>query len=173
MDETFRQILWQKFGASIQMLENAIHDCPEHVWSGEIWSDQTREPQFWYLVYHTLFFLDFGLSESPDGFAPPAPFGLEEFDPAGVLPDRVYTKPELQTYLEHGRQKTRAAVLGLTDEKARTRFQYFSSNYSILELMLENMRHVQHHTAQLNLLLRQRTDSAPQWVSRLDPKLEV
>ena len=31
---------------------------------------------------------------------------------------------------------------------------------------MDNLRHVQHHTAQLNLLLRQRTDSAPRWVSR-------
>jgi DinB superfamily len=168
MDETFKKILWQQFGAAIQMLENAMHDCPD-----EVWGDQTREPQFWYLAYHTLFWLDFGLSESPDGFAPPAPFGLEEFDFSGVMPDRVYTKAEMQTYLEHGREKTRAAVFALTDEKARARFQYFSHNFSILELMLDHMRHVQHHTAQLNLLLRQRTDSAPQWVSRLDPKLEV
>lgn len=168
MDEAFRNILWQQFGAAIKMLENAIHDCPD-----EVWGDQTRVPQFWYLVYHTLFFLDFGLSESPNGFAPPAPFGLEEFDPAGVLPDRVYSKAELQTYLEHGREKTRAAVLGLTDEKARTRFQYFSRNLSILELMLQNVRHVQHHTAQLNLLLRQHGTQPPNWVFRADPKLEV
>ncbi len=173
MDETFRKILWQQFGAAIQMLENAMHDCPEHVWSREVWGDQTREPQFWYLVYHTLFWLDFGLSESPKGFVPPAPFGLEEFDFSGVMPDRIYSKAELQTYLEHGREKTRAAIFSLTDEKARARFQYFSTNFSILELMLDHMRHVQHHTAQLNLLLRQRTNSAPQWVSRLDPKLEV
>ncbi len=33
--------------------------------------------------------------------------------------------------------------------------------------MLENaMRHVQHHAAQLNLILRQKIDSAPGWVSR-------
>jgi hypothetical protein len=35
-----------------------------------------------------------------------------------------------------------------------------------LELFLYNLRHLQHHTAQLNLLLRQRTDSAPRWVGR-------
>jgi DinB superfamily len=145
-----------------------MHDCPE-----EVWNDQTRESQFWYLVYHTLFWLDFGLSESPTGFAPPAPFTLDEFDPTGVMPDRVYSKAEIQTYLEHGREKTRAAILGLTDEKAQTRFQYFSRNLSILELILYNMRHVQHHTGQLNLLLRQHGTQPPNWVSRADPKLEV
>ena len=34
------------------------------------------------------------------------------------------------------------------------------------ELLLYNMRHVQHHAAQLNLLLRQTTNSAPRWVSK-------
>ena len=168
MDEAFRKILWQQFGAAIQMLENAVHDCPE-----EIWRDQTREPQFWYLAYHTLFWLDFYLSDSPDGFAPPAPFGLEEFDPAGVIPDRVYTKAEIQTYLEFAREKCRTRIAGLTDESARQRLVLPHRDFSILELILYNMRHVQHHAAQLYLLLRQRIDHAPNWVSRADPKLEV
>ena len=34
------------------------------------------------------------------------------------------------------------------------------------ELLLHSMRHVQHHAAQLNLILRQSIDSAPRWVSR-------
>jgi uncharacterized damage-inducible protein DinB len=39
------------------------------------------------------------------------------------------------------------------------------------ELLLYNMRHVQHHAAQLNLLLRQKTDSAPNWVSKGGQKI--
>jgi len=36
-----------------------------------------------------------------------------------------------------------------------------------LEFLLYKMRHVQHHTAQLNLLIRQATNSdAPRWVGR-------
>ena len=34
------------------------------------------------------------------------------------------------------------------------------------ELLLYNMGHVLHHAAQLNLLLRQTTKSAPDWVSK-------
>jgi len=33
------------------------------------------------------------------------------------------------------------------------------------------MRHVQHHAAQLNLILRQTIDSAPTWVSKTKIKL--
>jgi hypothetical protein len=161
MDTTAKTVLWSQFGAAIDMLENAINACPD-----DLWGDQKREPQFWYLVYHTLFWLDFYLSDSPDGFQPPAPFKLEEFDPAGVLPERVYTKAELQTYLEHGRKKCRTAIGALTDEKARQRFWTGRRDLSILELTLYNMRHVQHHAAQLNLILRQTIDSAPNWVGQ-------
>jgi uncharacterized damage-inducible protein DinB len=33
------------------------------------------------------------------------------------------------------------------------------------ELLLYNLRHVQHHAGQLHLLLRQTTDDAPRWVA--------
>jgi hypothetical protein len=142
------------------MLENALVACPDM-----LWGDRSRRPEFWYLVYHTLFWLDLYLSESRENFAPPAPFGLEEVDPAGVLPDRVYTKDELRKYLEHGRRKCRETLAALTDEDARRRRVFHSVQGSTAEILLYNLRHVQHHAAQLNLILRQVTDSAPGWVS--------
>jgi len=33
-------------------------------------------------------------------------------------------------------------------------------------MSLALVKHLQHHTAQLNLLLRQRLDAAPRWVGR-------
>jgi len=43
-------------------------------------------------------------------------------DPAGLLPERQYAKDEIQAYLDHDRQKCRAAIEVLTDEKARERY---------------------------------------------------
>ncbi len=37
---------------------------------------------------------------------------------------------------------------------------------TVVEMILYNIRHVQHHAAQLNLLLRQKTGSATPWVSK-------
>lgn len=37
-------------------------------------------------------------------------------------------------------------------------------NFSVIEILLYNMRHVQHHAAQLNLKLRQGMNDAPIWV---------
>jgi hypothetical protein len=161
VDMTWKAILWRQFGAAIDMLENGLVACPD-----QFWSDRSRRPEFWYVVYHTLFFLDLYLSGAVEGFSPPAPFTLDELDPRGVLPERVYTKDELQSYLEHGRRKCRAEIDSLTDERARERCVFPWGEMSYAELMLDNMRHVQHHAAQLNLILRQTVDTAPGWVAR-------
>jgi hypothetical protein len=53
VDATLRTIIWQQFGAGIDMLENAMAACPD-----ALWHDRSRRPEFWYIAHHTLFFLD-------------------------------------------------------------------------------------------------------------------
>lgn len=158
MDSSLKIIIWQQFGATIDMLENALVACPNELWN--------TESKFWYIGYHTLFYLDYYLSDAPENFLPPAPFTLSEFDPAGVLPEHEYSKTELLAYLSFDRQKCHDLIAGLTPEGAAKRFVNEYKNYSVLEILIYNMRHVQHHVAQLNLLLRQGMDDAPKWVSR-------
>jgi uncharacterized damage-inducible protein DinB len=175
METFWKTILWKQFGAAIDMFENAIRACPN-----EVWSDRSTAPQwvsndvvgFWYVAFHTLFFLDFYLSDSSEGFAPPPPFTLDEMDPAGLLPEQPYTQDELMTYLDHCRKKCRKAIGALTDERACQRCRFERPDLSVAELLLYNMRHVQHHTAQLNLILRQTVASAPRWVSRAESDLD-
>jgi hypothetical protein len=161
VDTTLKTIIWQQFGASIEMLENAMQACPE-----SLWGDRSQRPEFWYVAFHTLFYLDLYLSETNIGFAPPAPFTLDEMDERGLLPDRVYTKVELQNYLAHGREKCRATIAAMTQEMANRRCGFDWLDISVAESLLYNMRHVQHHAAQLNLILRQKVDSAPRWVRK-------
>ena len=40
MDPLWRTALWQQFGATIDMLENALLACPGTHWNGRLWSDQ-------------------------------------------------------------------------------------------------------------------------------------
>jgi len=170
MDVMWREALRRQFGAAIDMLENALRACPDSLWSARLWSgDRPELSEFWYVGYHTLFWLDLYLSGGIEGFAPPAPFTLDELDPAGLLPERRYTKDELLTYLDHGRRKCRAKIEGLTDERARRPGKVAWGKVSYLELLLDNMRHVQEHAAQLNLLLGQRLGSEASWVSQSKP----
>jgi DinB superfamily len=152
VDAFWKEALWGQFGAAIESLERAIGACPE---------------DRWYLVYHTLFWLDLYLNDAREIFAPPAPYNLDELDPAGLMPDRVYSRAEMLRYLEHGYAKCRARIAALTPEQAREmRPRVSGEPMSEAEMLLYNLRHVQHHTAQLNLMLRHAIDSAPRWVGR-------
>ncbi|HVP39088.1 MAG TPA: DinB family protein [Candidatus Saccharimonadales bacterium] len=161
MNDLWKTSLGSQFGAALDMLENAVTACP-----AALWGDRTQQPEFWYTVYHTLFWLDFYLSDSAAGFAPPAPYTLDEMDPAGLLPARVYTREEMLEYLRHGRAKCRVRIEGLTGELAARRWVFGRRDFSVAELLLYTMRHVQHHAGQLNALLRRHTGSAPRWVGR-------
>ena len=158
--DNWKETVWRQFGASIDMLENAIRECPE-----KVWGDKSGFHEFWYMVFHTLFWLDYYLSETKEEFQPPDPYPMTEMDPAGAFPDRVYTKEEMLAYLEHDRQKTRARIAGLTEETANETTKMRGGGLTVAELMIYNMRHVQHHAAQLNLLMRQQANTAPRWVS--------
>jgi hypothetical protein len=160
MIDFWKSAIRRQFHASIDMLANAIRACPDSVWSG-----QGRRP-FWYISFHVLFFLDLYLSEKDESsFRPPPPFGLSELEDE-VLPGRAYSKDELLAYLEHCRKRLDTVIAGMTESWTVHPCPIPYRDMSNGELLLYNLRHVQHHAAQLNLLLRQTTDSAPDWVSK-------
>ncbi len=165
--DKFKAAVWSQFGAAVDTIENVIRHCPE-----DLWRDNSRKHMFWYIAYHTIFFLDFYMSGTDQGFKPPEPFTLSELDPAGVLPERTYTQDELLNYLDYGRQKSRKFISEMTEESVHERCKYARPELSNLELVFYTMRHVQHHAAQLIAILRQEIDSAPGWVFRAKTDLE-
>lgn len=161
MQNKINQYLWSQFGASIDMLENAIDACPV-----EVWNRNKGLFDFWYLAYHTIFWLDFYLTAKPEEYNPYKDFGTTEFDPEGILPYKVFTHAELKEFLDHCRKKCRKRIEGLTEDNMHITYKGGSVEMPQYELMLYQIRHVHHHTGQLNLLLRQQIDSAPLWVKR-------
>ena len=88
MDTTWNALIWSQFGAAIKMLDNALLACPEELWSDG--SQQDAYSQFWYIAFHSLFWLDLYLSGSVEGFAPPAPlpwksWSLRDCSPKGHM----------------------------------------------------------------------------------------
>ena len=161
MDNSLKTLVWQQFGAAIDMLDDAISLCPERLWTAVLWKDpdDIAYGQFWFVAYHTLFWLDLYLTGSSEGFAPPPPFIR------GALPQKPYTKEQISTYLDQCRKKCQATIEALTDEKAHQRCKFEWMEPSFLELQLYNMRHVQEHASQLSLLLGQHDVSGLDWVS--------
>lgn len=160
MSSTMPELIGQQFGAALDMLENAINACPDDQWS--------HASRFWYIAYHTAFWTDYYLSDTPleNDYQPPKPFTLSEFED-GQLPERVYGKTEVLVFLHHARQRLQSQLQNNVQEKLlEKRFISEYKNFSLFELLLYNMRHVQHHAAQLNLLLRQGGITPPDWISR-------
>jgi DinB superfamily len=157
----WRASTWSQFGAAIDMLNDIIDLCPASLWTAVVWHDpdDERYGQFWFVVYHTLKWLDLNLNGTMDGFAPPPPFL------AKGLPDQPYTREQLLAYLRLCREKCRVTLEGLSDERARQRCVYEWMQPTFFELMLYSMRHVQEHTAQLSLLLGQHGVTGMDWVA--------
>ncbi len=168
MINELKQSLWSQFGATIDMLEHAIQQCPERFF--------IDHKKYFYLSFHSLVFLDYYLTIPPKDFSPVLSFTLKEPHEIpedaidDVIPDLLYSKSQLLEYVHYCREKAQNIIMGLTEHKLNERFiEEFESggmNYSLLEIFFYNMRHVQHHVGQLNMLLRQSQLDVPKWVSR-------
>ncbi len=164
-------MLWRQFGAAIDMFGAALRACPDELWEKRLWEDEPGQwvaagfSAFWYLGFHTLFWLDLYLTGAEEGFAPPAPFDLVEMEAGEVLP-RTYTRGELLGYLEHCRQRCQATIGAMAAEQAERVCRFAWGELTFAELQLYNLRHVQEHGAQLQLFLGQQAAKSAQWVSR-------
>src|ERR1700710_1245945 len=95
---------------ALAMLDNCIDLCPD-----KLWADTRYSNPFWHVAYHTLFYTDFYLSDSPETFKPwtehlPTYNALGDVAPGGqkVVISLVYSKPQVKSYLS-------ALIESLTD----------------------------------------------------------
>jgi hypothetical protein len=170
MDVPWKTIVWQQFGAALDMFEIAVQACPDELWRERLWDDPADLPdyaEFWFLVFHTLFWLDLFLSGTKEGFVPPDPFTRDKRDPVTLLPETPYTKDQLQAYLDHGRRKCQATIEALTDETANRLCRFEWMELSFAEVLIYNLRHVQEHGAQLSMFLGQKLGFVGNWVPQV------
>jgi hypothetical protein len=166
-----REMLWNQFGAAIDMLNDTLRDCPDELWEKRLWNDQPDQwvaagfSTFWYLGYHALFWLDLYLTGAEEGFIPPEPFDLVEMEDGEVLP-RTYTRDELLGYMEYCRRKCQETISSLSTEQANRICRFPWGELTFAELQLYNLRHVQEHGAQLRMFLGQQAGNSTSWVSK-------
>ncbi len=162
MNTILKTSIWQQFGAAVDTLDDALRLCPEQLWTTVLWKDEedARYGQFWFIAYHTLFWLDLFLTGSSEGFKPPAPFIR------GSLPEKPYTKADVTAYLKQCRQKAKATIDALTDETAYRVCKFEWMEPTFVELQLYSMRHIQEHAAQLHLTLGQNGIPGSDWIAK-------
>ena len=168
-----RAILRSQYHATLAMLRECVERCPEH-----LWYDEQPTTAFWQHAYHALFFADFYLQKSsehrrswtghqsdvqhPDGVPGPA-------DPASALPllPKPYSKEEVLAYWMVCDNLVDEAVGTLDLLSEESGFSWY--RIPKLEHQLVNLRHIQHHTAQLADRLRASQEIGIRWVGARRP----
>lgn len=166
MIEQYKRSLISQYHAALSMLSDCISKCPEANWNGNVGSFP-----FWHVVYHALFYTDMYLSPDLDSFAPPG-FHRENYQYFGRLPwppheivlaNIPYDKETLLEYVQHCRDKTTEAVGAETIETLEGACGFWWYKIPRSEFHVNNIRHIQHHTAQISLYLRISAGVEIQW----------
>jgi hypothetical protein len=150
------------------MLRQAIDLCPDGLWT----STAHLNP-CWQVAYHVLFFAHAYTSRDQASFRPwehhqadvQYPDAIPGApDPSSKLPlvARPYTKAEVLAYWRFVDERIDAAVDDLDLSSPESGFPRY--RFPKLEHQLVNLRHIQHHTAQLATRLRTELNVGVDWV---------
>lgn len=162
------QALKRQYKAGLAMLRQAVELCPEQTWAG---SEHVNAP--WQLAYHALFFThlylapaetDFrpwpkhvGEVQHPDGIAGPR-------DPSSQLPiiPEPYSRDDVLEYVDYVSERVDTMVDAIDLGSAESGFDWYP--ISKVEHQIVNVRHLQHHTAQLMDRVREAAGVGVDWV---------
>lgn len=165
---TLRELLAQQYEASLSMLNLCVARCP-----GASWNESVAKWKFCQAALHTVFFADLYLQPGDDVAAfKRQPFHVEHKNAFGdyeELEDRphvlLYEKPFVLSYLRQVRLKAQETVARESADVLSGPSGFHWRKCSRAELHVYNIRHVQHHAAQLSLKLRLDAHVDIPWVS--------
>jgi hypothetical protein len=137
-----------------------------------MWNCRVGNLAFCQVAFHALFFTDFYLGGPNEDAFRGQPFHRENgpiFRDYEELEERVqvllYDKPAIKAYLMHCREKASQAIRAESDESLRAPCGFARKPFSRAELYVLNIRHLQHHVAQLSLRLRLDANESVSWVA--------
>jgi hypothetical protein len=167
MRDTLAELLAHQFEASLSTLNLAVARCPE-----SSWNQRVAAWKFCQAAFHAVFFADIYLQPSDDVDAlKRQPFHVEhtaDFRDYEELEDReqvlLYEKPFVLSYLQNVRRKAEETIARESADVFAGPSGFRRRKCSRAELHVYNIRHIQHHAAQLILRLRLDADVDVPWV---------
>ena len=161
----FKQLIANQFEAALCTLNACVERCPDANWNARV-----GNLAFCQVAFHTLFYADFYLGRNEESFREQAFHrdnpqffrDYEEFeDRAQVL---LYERSAIKRYMTHCRSKAAQAIAAETPESLVAPCGFARRTFSRAELYVYNLRHIQHHAAQLSLRLRLDADVDIPWI---------
>lgn len=162
---SMRDLLTQQFEAVLCTLAACIDRCPRDSWNAPV-----GNLQFCQVAFHALFFADVYLGENLESLKGQAfhQEHQEQFADYEELEDRVqqatYSKPFLLAYLQQCRTKAAQVIASETSESLTRQPGFDWLKFSRGEVHVYNIRHLQHHVAQLSLRLRLDAEIDIPWI---------
>lgn len=155
MIDTFKELTANQFEAAFCTLNTCIIRCREPTWNTPV-----VNLKFCQVAFHTLFFADYYLERNAGTFKQQDfhRTNTEFFRDYEELQDRkqtlLYDKPMITLYLEHCRAKAEAVVAAETEDDLNGPSGFERRDFSRAEMHTVNIRHINHHAAQLSMRLR-------------------
>ncbi|MBN1517409.1 DinB family protein [Candidatus Sumerlaeota bacterium] len=158
-----KAVIQSQYYAALKMLEAAIRQCPD-----ALWSDPECKNRFWHIAYHKLFCTHLYLQASEKEFTAWEKH-RKEYEFLGPLPwpphkepdiGEPYTKDEMLEFVEFCQAEVERNVSALNLEAESG---FFWLPFGKLELQFYNIRHVQHHAGQLIDRLRNKESIGVDW----------
>lgn len=166
--ETLRSVLKSQYHAALAMLREAIERCPD-----ETWTSSEHVNSFWQVAYHVLYFTHLYLQPNEAAFQPwehhQAKVQYEDGIPGAPDPDSTlplipqpYSRAQVLEYWRICDRMVDSAVDALNLQDPLSGFSWYE--VPKFEHQLINLRHIQHHTAQLADRLRAAAGVGIKWV---------
>lgn len=164
MVHMFKELIKAQFEAALSTLGACIDKCPADKWDAPV-----ANLAFCQAAFHALFYTDCYLSENTDALLSQQ-FHRDNtafFRDYEEMEDReqklLYDKASINAYVQHCRRKVAEVIAAETAESLGARCGFDWLPISRTELHVYNIRHIQHHAAQLILRLRLDTDINIPW----------
>ena len=151
---TLKEALARQFEAAFCTLDACVRAAPLDAWNAPV-----ANLAFCQVAFHTLFFADYYLGPNPEAlrgqqFHLDHQASFRDYEELEDRPQRLfYAKPFLEAYLQHCRDKATRTLVAETAETLGGP-SWFKHGVSRVEVHVYNIRHIQHHAAQLSLRLR-------------------
>jgi hypothetical protein len=165
MLDMVKKVLAGQFEAALGTLRRCIEECPKAGWDGPV-----ANLAFCQAAFHALFYADCYLGLNTEALRQQE-FHRENADifrDYEEMEDRkqqnLYERPWVMTYLEFCRQKAARVIAAETADTLAARCGFEWLDITRAELYVYNIRHIQHHAAQLSLRLRLGADADIRWV---------
>jgi hypothetical protein len=166
-NETIKNIiepLRNQMLAAMSVLNQCINNCPN-----DEWNESHNDSPFCQVLWHVLFYADLYLSRDISEFRSQV-FHIEYkniFKDYEELewkkPENIYTRDEIILYYDFCRNKVKEYFIKINESDLDKKSNY--KNMTMIEALIEIIRHIQHHAAQLGLRVQQITGKELEWIN--------